>query len=474
MRMWQSLNSGEDGVEDEDNSVSFIRAEPLLAMVSVMTVEPLLGQQHVSGIFTASLVTMAPGTVPMSTRVANVFREEGLNEPIDDWDTFTIHAICIFISPFGLSVFVTMIKRHRYQIGEERTALNCQMIREHNRQLHLAPSWTATQAVIPEVLGQTEGERAAHTKDEAEAETPWNWGKLYELDDMYNGPVKEGCDLSNIFGQRGVGTGCGVGRQRSCGPAVDPACWCVHMHPLRRHHGLPEMMGNSSGWSFYRTTDNQDFPRRIYQYDDLPMRIYCPHGVCYAFEAIRSCESPQYPFKILHGIVVYDNSCQGLASFRQIDEFIVYFKKATYWQLKFNSTTKKYETYEENMLRSLAAKLRELPGSEVAEGDLYPQMSDQDPRFQRVRQQRTSHLLSLLLYTTDTWTTKTCYPARPWADEAAKGGGLAATQAISSVFGVRVLMRPPGRLSAIAAANAIAALAARERLCKRGRPENIG
>ncbi|KAI8487262.1 hypothetical protein Bbelb_350600 [Branchiostoma belcheri] len=45
--------------------------------------------------------------------------------------------------------------------------------------------------------------------------------------------------------------------------------------------------------------------------------IFCPHGVCYGFEAMRSCESPHHPFQIFRTrfqtaprVIVYDNSCQ--------------------------------------------------------------------------------------------------------------------------------------------------------------------
>ena len=45
--------------------------------------------------------------------------------------------------------------------------------------------------------------------------------------------------------------------------------------------------------------------------------IYCQHGVCYGFQAMRSCESPRHPFDIFTyrfnsplQIIVYDNACK--------------------------------------------------------------------------------------------------------------------------------------------------------------------
>ena len=45
--------------------------------------------------------------------------------------------------------------------------------------------------------------------------------------------------------------------------------------------------------------------------------IYCQHGVCYGFQAMRSCESPRHPFDIFTYhfnsppyIIVYDNACK--------------------------------------------------------------------------------------------------------------------------------------------------------------------
>jgi hypothetical protein len=45
--------------------------------------------------------------------------------------------------------------------------------------------------------------------------------------------------------------------------------------------------------------------------------IYFPHGVCYGFEVMRKCESPQHPFRIFTTrfpeppkTIVYDNACK--------------------------------------------------------------------------------------------------------------------------------------------------------------------
>ncbi|KAI8496954.1 hypothetical protein Bbelb_256090 [Branchiostoma belcheri] len=143
--------------------------------------------------------------------------------------------------------------------------------------------------------------------------------------------------------------------------------------------------------------DNRDF--KGIPYDILGQRwnTWARRLAIYWEKAMRSYESPHHLFEILPGIVVYDNSCQKIviSQYRGVTEILL------------------------NEVLSYHGL----------------QQHDQDPRFQRVRQQQTSHLLSFLLYTTDTWTTKTCCPARPWADEAAKSGGLAARQAIPSVFG---------------------------------------
>ena len=45
--------------------------------------------------------------------------------------------------------------------------------------------------------------------------------------------------------------------------------------------------------------------------------IYCPHGICYGFQAMKHCESPRHPFEIFTNrfrtppsILVYDNACK--------------------------------------------------------------------------------------------------------------------------------------------------------------------
>ena len=46
------------------------------------------------------------------------------------------------------------------------------------------------------------------------------------------------------------------------------------------------------------------------------MTIFCPHGICYGFEVMQSCESPMYPFSILDHfrvaphVIIYDNACK--------------------------------------------------------------------------------------------------------------------------------------------------------------------
>ena len=44
--------------------------------------------------------------------------------------------------------------------------------------------------------------------------------------------------------------------------------------------------------------------------------IFCPHGICYGFDVLRSCESPRHPFEIFTtrfekppSVIVYDNAC---------------------------------------------------------------------------------------------------------------------------------------------------------------------
>ncbi|XP_078610311.1 uncharacterized protein LOC144881261 [Branchiostoma floridae x Branchiostoma japonicum] len=46
-----------------------------------------------------------------------------------------------------------------------------------------------------------------------------------------------------------------------------------------------------------------------------------------------------------------------LGSFEQIDKLMISYKKGKFWQLKFNSVTKKYEASDENLEKSLAAKI---------------------------------------------------------------------------------------------------------------------
>ena len=45
--------------------------------------------------------------------------------------------------------------------------------------------------------------------------------------------------------------------------------------------------------------------------------VFCPHGICYGFEVMQSCESPRHPFNIFRHrfqkapqVIVYDNACK--------------------------------------------------------------------------------------------------------------------------------------------------------------------
>ena len=45
--------------------------------------------------------------------------------------------------------------------------------------------------------------------------------------------------------------------------------------------------------------------------------IFCPHGICYGFEVMQSCESPMHPFSIFRQrfrvaphVIIYDNACK--------------------------------------------------------------------------------------------------------------------------------------------------------------------
>ena len=45
--------------------------------------------------------------------------------------------------------------------------------------------------------------------------------------------------------------------------------------------------------------------------------LFCPHGICYGYEVMQSCESPSHPFNIFRQrfhaapqVIVYDNACK--------------------------------------------------------------------------------------------------------------------------------------------------------------------
>ena len=114
----------------------------------------------------------------------------------------------------------------------------------------------------------------------------------------------------------------------------------TYAHPLPQSRCYPSVTSDCDKWSFFPSlpivrgrgtyaADHGNAPQSIIEdacrkasYGHLTLTpgiftVYCPHGVCYGFQAMRSCESPQYPFDIFtfrfHApprIIIYDNTCK--------------------------------------------------------------------------------------------------------------------------------------------------------------------
>ena len=114
----------------------------------------------------------------------------------------------------------------------------------------------------------------------------------------------------------------------------------TYAHPLPQSRCYPSVTSDCDKWSFFPSlpivrgrgtyaADHSNAPQSItedacrkasYGHPTLTpgiFTVYCPHGVCYGFQAMRSCESPWYPFDIFtfrfHApprIIIYDNACK--------------------------------------------------------------------------------------------------------------------------------------------------------------------
>ena len=100
-----------------------------------------------------------------------------------------------------------------------------------------------------------------------------------------------------------------------------------HYHPIRQSPWsffptLPVVRGAGSYNADCRSpsADEDSCRKASYGHPHLTpgiFTIYCPHGICYGFEVMRKCESPQHPFRIFTTrfleppkAIVYDSACK--------------------------------------------------------------------------------------------------------------------------------------------------------------------
>ena len=78
--------------------------------------------------------------------------------------------------------------------------------------------------------------------------------------------------------------------------------------------------GNYAADKSLKTHDSDSCRKASYGHPSLSpgiFTVFCPHGVCYVFEVMQSCESPKHPFSIFRQrflkapqVIVYDNACK--------------------------------------------------------------------------------------------------------------------------------------------------------------------
>ncbi|XP_035659097.1 uncharacterized protein LOC118404183 [Branchiostoma floridae] len=101
-----------------------------------------------------------------------------------------------------------------------------------------------------------------------------------------------------------------------CYPAPPPTSTLSFFPSLPQLCGLPRYAVEEAS----KSREKDSCRKESYGHHSLTpglFTLFCPHGVCYGFTAMQSCESPRHPFEILRTrfpvaprVVVYDNSCQ--------------------------------------------------------------------------------------------------------------------------------------------------------------------
>lgn len=103
------------------------------------------------------------------------------------------------------------------------------------------------------------------------------------------------------------------------------------------------------GYGYYEadkksTSDTTNCRKDSYKHPKLTpgiFTIFCPHGICYGFQAMTSCESPKVPFNIFKtrftkapSVIIYDNAC-NLHKYC-LNREPVYFKRTRFYVDSFH------------------------------------------------------------------------------------------------------------------------------------------